>query len=120
MAPTTVKVVPKDKVAQIVAAAAKRKEDAQMLSELFADLLPYFEVPDTRQWNIWLRRYDPDVIAESLERTAEKYENQSEMVEKAIRDGRNVPKELQEGWTLDTVLRYATGVMIKKTQESHG
>src|SRR5881227_97539 len=97
-----------DAVARIQAQAQQRKQDAQTLVGLFADLLPYFEIPDQRQWNIWLRRYDRDIIAESLERTAEKYENQSEMVEKAIREGRPVPEELKQGWTLDTVLRYAT------------
>ena len=118
MAPIKVKASAKDKVAQIVAAAQQRKEDSEMLSGLFAELLPYFEVPDTRQWNIWLRRYGVDVIAESLERTAEKYENQSEMLEKAVREGRKVPEEVK--WTLDTVLRYATGVMKQKAVEANG
>ena len=120
MASIEVRAAAKDKVAQIVAATQQRKEDAEMLSGLFAALLPYFEVVDARQWNIWLRRYDVGVIAESLERTAEKYENMTEIVEKAVAEGRPVPEGLKARWTQDEMYRYATGVRIKKTAESHG
>lgn len=108
----------KNTVARIQAELEERKQYVAVLSEMFAELLPYFEapaVPDNRQWNIWLRRYPVDIIAEAIERTAEKYEHVSQMAATAARNGRAIP-DWQE-WTLDTAVRYASGVMVKKMKE---
>jgi len=111
---------PQGSIAQrILEENRQRKQDAAELAELFEVTLPEF-MPDERQFLIWLRRYDKDIIAESIDRTAEWLINHAQRIEAALAEGRRVPAKLKEGKVLDDIIRYATKVMINKTAEANG
>jgi hypothetical protein len=86
----------------------QRRQDAAQLNELFTLTIPDFKPPEERQFLIWLRRYSKDVIAASIDRTAEWYMNEESKAEKD-RDAKPTRKTLMD------IIRYATKVMINKT-----
>ena len=88
--------------------ARERKEDAANLAELWA--LNFYDCPDERQFTIWLRRYPKSIIADSIERCAEWYDTEMSV---ALQNNQRFEK------SLDELLRYATGVMIRKTAEAN-
>lgn len=87
-----------------IEAAKQRKQDAAELAELWALNFPVY--PVERQYTIWLRRYEKNAIVDSIERTAEWYDNEAQKAETA---GEELSKTIAE------ITAYATGVMIRKT-----
>ena len=105
-----------DYLQQVLQEAKQRKEDAALLAELFSLKFPDFPIPHERQFNIWLRSFSSQIIADSFEATAKWVE---EEISKADTDEWPVyidGPDGQEELTLNRVQRYATGVMkVKRT-----
>lgn len=91
--------------------AQQRKKDvaelAQLFSLNFSHLIP--EVPDERQFFVWLRRHPKSIIADSFDRAGQWFNDKSQEAET---NG--------EVWdkTFADVLRYVSGVMLKKQAEA--
>ena len=103
-----------DYLQQCLAEAKQRKEDADILAQLFNLKFPEFPIPHERQFNIWLRSFSRQIIADSLEATAKWVE---EEISKADTDEWPVyidGPDGQEELTLNRVQRYASGVMKVK------
>src|ERR1035441_6457087 len=95
----------------------RQKEEAAALKELYAELFPpeEFMVADS-QFGVWLRRYSFDIITESFDRTADWLNQCQQKVEEAEAAGEE-PDPLYCKTKLD-VVRYASGVMVKKDRKS--
>lgn len=91
--------------------AKQRKRDAAELAELFSlhfsHLVP--EVPDQRQMYVWLRRHPKSIIADSFDRAGQWFNDKSQEAEAK-----------GEVWdkTYTDILRYVSGVMLKKQAEA--
>jgi hypothetical protein len=93
----------------------RQKEETAALKELYADLFPSeFMVADS-QFGVWLRRYDFDIIAESFDRAADWLNQCQQKIEEAEAKGEE-PHPAYCKTKLD-VVKYASGVMVKKTKE---
>ncbi len=80
------------------------KQEREALKQFWAVILPGTEMPSDRQFAIWLDIYSPlENIVSSLEVCAS-WLNRSE------NDG--------EEKTLNDIIRYASGIMVKKRQEN--
>src|ERR1039458_10123461 len=94
----------------------RQKEETAALKELYAELFPpEFMVADS-QFGVWLRRYDFDIIAESFDRTADWLNQCQQKVEEAEAEGKKSDPHLSK--TKLDVVKYASGVMVKKTKEN--
>src|ERR1039458_8614137 len=65
----------------------QRGQNTAELAELFSLTLPDFDVPDQRQFSIWLRRYSKDIVAEGIDRAGEWFNTQAQMIETSIAEG---------------------------------
>jgi hypothetical protein len=103
-----------DYLQQCLAEAKQRKEDAAILAELFSLKFPDFPIPHERQFNIWLRSFSRQIVADALESTAKWVEEEISKADTdewpVYIDGPSGREEL----TLNRVQRYATGVMKVK------
>lgn len=95
----------------------RQREEAAALKELYAELFPpeEFMVADS-QFGIWLRRYSFDIITESFDRTADWLNQCQQKVEEAEAEGKKSDPRLCK--TKLDVVKYASGVMVKKTKEN--
>jgi hypothetical protein len=93
----------------------RQKEETAALKELYAELFPSeFMVADS-QFGVWLRRYEFDIVAESFERTADWLNQYQQKVEEAEAEGEEPDPRFYK--TKLDVVKYASGVMVKKTKE---
>ena len=93
----------------------RQKEETAALKEQYAELFPpEFMVADP-QFGVWLRRYDFDIIAESFDRTADWLNQCLQKIEEAEAEGKEVNPVYYK--TKLDVVKYASGVMVKKTKE---
>ena len=94
----------------------RQREEAAALKELYAELFPpeEFMVADS-QFGVWLRRYSFDIITESFDRTADWLNQCQQKVEEAEAEGKKSDPHLCK--TKLDVVKYASGVMVKKTKE---
>jgi hypothetical protein len=91
----------------------RQKEETAALKELYGELFPpEFMVADS-QFGVWLRRYDFDIVAESFERAADWLNQCQQKIEEAEVEGEEVEQRYYK--TKLDVVRYASGVMVKKT-----
>jgi hypothetical protein len=100
--------------AAIMQRMQQQREEVEALKELFNSLMPEF-IPYDRQFRIWLQRYEVDVIAASIERTAEWVNQMQQKVEELEAEGRGVPAALRKA-KLD-IVKYASGTMKGKAAE---
>jgi hypothetical protein len=81
------------------------KQEREALKQFWAVILPGTEMPCDRQFTIWLDLYSPlKNVADSLEVCAA-WLNQNE------NDGQEK--------SLDDIIRYASGIMVKKQQDQN-
>jgi hypothetical protein len=92
----------------------QQREEVEALKELFNSLMPEF-TPDDRQFRIWLQRYGVDVVASSIERTAEWLNQMEQKVEELEAAGKGVPAALRK--TKLDIIKYASGTMKGKAAE---
>lgn len=93
----------------------RQKEETAALKELYAELFPpQFMVADS-QFGVWLRRYDFDIVAESFDRAADWLNQCQQKIEELEAEGKVIPVALRK--TKLDVVKYASGVMVKKTKE---
>lgn len=93
----------------------RHKEETAALKELYAELFPpEFMVADS-QFGVWLRRYSFDIVSESFDRTADWLNQCQQKVEEAEAEGKE-PEPRYCKTKLD-VVKYASGVMVKKKAE---
>jgi|ERR1039458_4640564 hypothetical protein len=94
-----------------------QKEETAALKELYAELFPpEFMAADT-QFGVWLRRYDFDIVAESFDRTADWLNQCQQKVEEVEAEGKEPDPRLCK--TKLDVVKYASGVMVKKSKEGN-
>jgi hypothetical protein len=93
----------------------RQREETAALKELYAELFPSEFIVSDSQFGVWLRRYDFDIVAESFERTADWLNQCQQKVEEVEAEGEE-PDPRYCKTKLD-VVRYASGVMVKKTKE---
>jgi hypothetical protein len=90
---------PDSKAAELLARIEQQKQEIPALKTLWEMLYPEFPVPDTRQWQIWRKMYDFDLIVAGLETANVKF-------------ARRAGSECVSGpMTNDDVVRYASGTM---------
>jgi hypothetical protein len=92
----------------------QRREETAALTELFNSVIPEF-TPDDRQFHVWLQRYDVDIVAASIERTAEWVNQVEQKVEELEAEGKGVPAALRK--TKLDIIKYASGTMKGKAAE---
>lgn len=94
-----------------IAEARQRKEDVAELAELFSLNFSHLisEVPDERQFFVWLRRHPKSIIVDSLDRAGQWFNDKSQEAEAK-----------GDVWdkTFADVLRYVSGVMLRKQAEA--
>ena len=96
-------------------AIRRRATDMALLKEIYADLFPPEYQPDTKQFELWLLKYDTDLIAECFDIAAAWFRTITEKIEKLRAEGRGVPKEAYRDKT--EVIKYASAIMKKKASE---
>ena len=93
----------------------RQKEETAALKELYAELFPpEFMVADS-QFGVWLRRYSFDIITESFDRTADWLNQCQQKVEEAEAEGEEPDPRFYK--TKLDVVKYSSGVMVKKSKE---
>jgi hypothetical protein len=90
-------------------AIRRRASDLSLLREIWGEIFP--EHPENKWFELWLRKYDRDVIAESFEITGAWLRRCDESIEKLKAEGKAVPKELHKNLT--DILQYVQGTMKK-------
>jgi hypothetical protein len=88
---------PNSKATELLARIEQQKREIAALKMLWETLYPEFPVPDTRQFQIWLKLYDFDTVVLGLEAANIKF---------AKRAG-SAAGQMES----DDVLRYASGTM---------
>lgn len=101
--------------AEIMQRIQQQREEVEALKELFNSLMPEY-TPDDRQFCIWLQRYGVDVVASSIERTAEWLNQMEQKVEELEAAGKGVPAALRK--TKLDIIKYASGTMKGKAAEA--
>jgi hypothetical protein len=89
----------------------RRSTDLALLKEIFEALFDEYFMPETKWFELWLRKYDRDVIAESFEITEGWFRRCNESVEKLEAEGKAVPEEMYK--TPIHVLQYVQATMKK-------
>jgi hypothetical protein len=79
-------------------AIRRRTSDLELLKEIYVALFPPEYQPDTRQFELWLLKYDRDLIAESFEVGEAWFRRINESIKKLKDEGRGVPKEMHRDW----------------------
>ena len=81
-----------------------RTKEHEALRLLWTSLLPKYSVPSPSQFNIWLNRYPFDFVVKGIEKTGDKYQK--------LLSQEN--REMDQ----DFMIRYASGVMVQKSQQA--
>lgn len=92
-------------------AIRRRSTDLTLLKEIFEALFDAEYMPETKWFELWLRKYDRDVIAEAFEITEAWLRRCVESVEKLEAEGKAVPNEMYK--TPVHVLQYVQATMKK-------
>jgi hypothetical protein len=93
----------------------RQREEAAALKELYAELFPPEFMVAESQFGVWLRRYSFDIIAESFDRTADWLNECQQKIEEAEAEGEKLDSRFYK--TKLDVVKYASGVMVKKSKE---
>jgi hypothetical protein len=96
-------------------AIRRRANDLALLKEIYSNLFPPEYQPDAKQFELWMLKYDTDLIAECFDIAAAWFRAITEKVEKLKAEGRGVPKEAYRDKT--EVIKYASAIMKKKASE---
>jgi hypothetical protein len=89
---------PNSKATELLARIEQQRQEIAALKVLWETLYPEFPAPDTRQWQIWRKRYDFDMIVAGLETANAKF-------------ARRASESVSGAMTNDDVIRYASGTM---------
>jgi hypothetical protein len=106
-----------DKAKALLAMLQQRREETAALKELYAELFTG-EVPDDAQFQIWLRMYGFDEVAEALQDTRQKFNQLYQRAEELIAKGKKPPTGLLKSKT--DIVRYASGCMKRSKQRVEG
>jgi hypothetical protein len=93
-------------------AIRRRSSDLSLLKEVWGELFPTCDLPETKWFELWLLKYDRDLIAESFDITEGWLRRTTESIEKLRAEGKSVPKELNKDEI--AVLQYVQAVMKKQ------
>ena len=90
-----------------------KQENLKYLRFLCERVFPF--MPTDRQLDIWLRRFDVELVSYSIEAAGRWYVNYHQELEKSVSAGKMTQDEAFAKFkTEDDILRYASGCMYKE------
>jgi hypothetical protein len=98
---------------------AEQKEQVAALTKLWEELFPEFTQPGTRQFKVWLNRYDFEAVVAGLEKALQQEQRREQRYEEDQRNcivgtacgtGPYIPAA-PKPMTCEEIVKYASGVM---------
>ena len=99
-------------------AIRRRADDLFLLKEVFGELFPEDYLPETKQFEQWLRKYDRDLIAEGFEIVGNWFREKNEFIAKLKSEGRGVPAEMYKDKV--EVIKYIQGTLKRLGENENG